>query len=92
MGEFGAVVRKSAADEKYRNYYHEYLCRAAYYNGISVMVWDNDNPGPSGEAFYYINHNNGQMRNKALVDLMVKAATSTDPTYTLESVYAGAPK
>lgn len=55
------------------------------------MLWDNNNNG-NGERFYFINHNDGSLYNEPLVKLMIKAATSTDPTYTLESVYNKAPK
>lgn len=87
MGEYGAVKRKSADDEKYRSYYLEYFCRTAYYHGIPVMLWDNNNADPSGETFYFINHKDGSFYNENLVKLMIKAATSGDPNYTVKSVY-----
>lgn len=98
MGEFGAVTRKSVADAPFQAYYLEYLCRSAYYHGIPVMLWDNNNNNQSGECFYYINHLNGELRDPynngdtSLIPMMVSAATSTDPTYTLESITMRAPK
>ncbi|MCQ2335060.1 MAG: glycoside hydrolase family 5 protein [Paludibacteraceae bacterium] len=98
LGEFGAVTRKSVADAPFQAYFLEYLCRSAYYHGIPVMLWDNNNNNQSGECFYYINHLNGELRDPyangdtSLIPMMVRAATSTDPTYTLESVIARAPK
>lgn len=90
MGEYGAVTRKSSADEKYRTYYLEYFCRAAYYHGIPVMLWDNNSNSSSGEAFYFINHKDGSFNNESLVRLMIKAATSTDASYTLKQIYNNA--
>lgn len=90
MGEYGVVKRLSAEDEKYRSYYLEYFCRTAYYHGIPVMLWDNNNAGPSGEVFYFINHKDGSFNNESLVKMMIKATTSSDPNYTVESVYKNA--
>ena len=94
IGEYGVTVRKNAADEKYRTYYLEYFCRAAYTYGLPVMLWDNNNNKTSdggGECFYFISHADGTLYNRPLVELMIKAATSTDPDYTLDSVWDSAP-
>ncbi len=94
IGEYGVTMRKNAADEKYRTYYLEYFCRAAYTYGLPVMLWDNNNKNTSdggGECFYFISHADGTLYNRPLVELMIKAATSTDAEYTLKSVYDNAP-
>lgn len=90
MGEYGVVTRKSAADEKYREYYLEYFTRCAYLHGIPMMLWDNNNNDPSGEMFYYFDHNDGTCHFPSLVEMMVKAATSTDADYTLQRIYNNA--
>ncbi len=92
LGEFGATTQPSSRGELFRKYYLEYFCRSAFYHGLPVMLWDNNADDQSGEPFYFINHANGELYKKDLVELMVKAATSTDESYTLESVYNKAPK
>ena len=76
------------ADEKYREYYLEYFTRCASLKGIPMMLWDNNTL--SGEAFQFISHDDGTFPselNESLVRMMIHAATSTDPAYTLKSVY-----
>lgn len=89
MGEYGVVTRKSTADEKYRQYYLEYFTRCAYLHGIPVMLWDNNNNG-NGEKFYFFDHNDGTCHEESLVKMMIKAGTSADADYTLQSVYDNA--
>lgn len=96
MGEFGCETRLDAKDEPYRTYFMEYLCRTAYFNGIPVMLWDNNNnnqgQGGAGECFWYVNHLNGELNTPELIKTMVDAATSTNSSYTVQSVYNKAPK
>lgn len=95
FGEFGCESRLKPEDEPFRTYYMEYLCRTAYFAGIPVMLWDNDNNNQgadgSGECFWYVNHENGNLHTPALIRTMVKAATSTDANYTIQSIYDNAP-
>lgn len=96
FGEFGCETRLKKEDEPFRKYFMEYLCRTSYFAGIPVMLWDNNNnnqgEGGGGECFWYINHENGELNTPELIRTMVKAATSTDADYTIESVYNNAPK
>lgn len=48
----------------------------------------------SNEHHGYFNHNDGTYLNglESLVKTMIKAVTSTDTNYTLESIYNSAPK
>lgn len=96
VGEFGCETRANEADEKYRTYFMEYLCRASYFAGVPVMLWDNNNnsqgTGGGGECFWYVNHTTGAINTPELLKKMVGAATSTTATYTLESIYANAPQ
>lgn len=90
FGEFGVVARKNKADEPFRAYYLEYLCRCSYLYGIPVMLWDNN--ATSGETFHFVSHSDGRLFEEDLMRLMINAATSSDPAYTLQSVYNKAPK
>lgn len=92
LGEFGATLQPTDRGELFRAYYLEYFCRSAYFHGLPVMLWDNNSNSQSGEPFFFVNHTDGSLYNGGLMELMVKAATSTDTTYTLESVYNKAPK
>lgn len=90
MGEYGVVTRSSSSYEKYRQYYLEYFTRCAYLHGIPTMLWDNNNNNPNGEMFYFFDHNDGTCHNESLVKMMIKACTSSDVNYTLQSIYDNA--
>lgn len=93
MGEFGCSRHSTDQGNKCRDYYLEYFCRAAYYNGVAGFLWDNHNPGGGPEHHAYFDHNNGAWLDghEYIVKTMIKAMTSTDATYTLESIYNKAP-
>lgn len=91
LGEFGATTQSTSRGELFRAYYLEYFCRSAYFHGLPVMLWDN-NAKDGSEPFYFIDHTDGTIHKKELMEMMVKAATSDDAEYTLESVYNKAPK
>ena len=97
MGEFGCSFR-SKADKKawaYFLYYLEYVVKAARTYGLASFLWDNGGEAGFGkEKHCYINHGTGQffLNGKEPVDVMVKAWSSTDAAYTLQSVYDKAPK
>ena len=97
IGEYGCVMQTTDRSNLFRNYYLEYVCRAAHTYNLPLCVWDNWDAktiGGGNEHHYYINHNNGTYYSGAesLVQTMIKAATSDDATYTLESIYNNAPK
>ena len=94
IGEYGCVLQKKARSNLFRNYYLEYVCRAAYTYNMPVVLWDNNTNGSGNEHHGYINHNDGTYLNdmESLVKTMVKATTSNDASYTLESVYNKAPR
>lgn len=93
LGEFGASAQLTSRGELFRAYYLEYFCRSAYFHAIPVMLWDNNNSNANtSEPFYFVNHIDGTPYFRVLMEKMVKAATSTDVEYTLESVYNNAPK
>lgn len=92
MGEYGVTTRSIASQEPFRHYYLEYFTRAAYYQGIPCMLWDNHNLGSSGERFKFINHNDGTLYEKDLVKMMIKAATDPSEKYNVKTIYRKAPK
>ena len=95
LGECGATTRSTDRAEAFRLYYTEYLFKAAADRGIAAIVWDNGSAGTGKEAFGFFNHTTGNYitpKAKTAVETMVKAFFTTDPAYTLDSVYDGAPE
>lgn len=94
IGEYGCVMHKSDRSNLFRNYYLEYVCRAAYTYHMPLCIWDNNQTGGGNEHHGYFNHNDGSYLNgmESLVKTMIKAATVDDASYTLETIYNNAPK
>lgn len=94
IGEYGCVQHNNDRSNKFRNYYLEYVCRAAHTYSMPCVIWDNNAIGGGNEHHGYINHSNGNYLNdsESLVKTMIKATTSDDASYTLESIYNSAPK
>ena len=96
IGEYGCVLHNNDRSNLFRNYYLEYVCRAAHTYNMPVCLWDNTDgtTGGGNEHHYYISHNDGSFYTgmESLVKTMAKAATSDDKSYTLESIYNNAPK
>ncbi len=93
LGEMGCS-RHSDEDFPYQLYYMEYFCKAAADRLLPMYVWDNGATGVGSEKHGYIDHGTGAFvdeKAKTLIGLMVKAVTTKDPSYTLESVYNSAP-
>ena len=96
MGEFGCSFRDKADNKAWRYflYYLEYVVKIARTSGISAFLWDNGgNDGFGAEKHHYINHGSGNYysTSEEPVKAMVKAWSTTDPSYTLQTVYDGAP-
>ena len=93
LGEMGCS-RHTDEDFPYQMYYMEYFCKAAADRLLPMYVWDNGAVGVGPEHHGYINHGTGEFvdeKARTLVGIMVKAVTTKDPDYTLESVYNAAP-
>ena len=93
LGEMGCS-RHTDEDFPYQKYYMEYFCKAAADRLLPMYVWDNGAKGVGTERHSYIDHGTGKFydeKAQTLVGLMVKAVTTKDPAYTLESVYNSAP-
>lgn len=93
LGEFGCSRHTGDKANKCRDYYLEYFCRAAYSYGLAGCIWDNNVPGSGPEHHAYFNHKDGSWQDghETIVKTMIKALTSTDKAYTLESIYNKAP-
>lgn len=93
IGETGCVHRSTDRSEAFRKYYLEYVCKAAREYDMPAIYWDNGSRDAGRECSGLLDHANGNYINngKEIIAVMVKAATSADPDYTLESVYNSAP-
>ncbi|WP_111445310.1 cellulase family glycosylhydrolase [Breznakibacter xylanolyticus] len=94
IGEMGSVHRSTARAEAFRKYYLEYVCKAAKTYGLAPFYWDNGSAGTGKECLGLINHATGEYINngKEMIDVMVKAMTNQDASYTLDAVYNSAPQ
>ena len=93
LGEMGCS-RHSDEDYPFQKYYMEYFCKAAADRTLPLFVWDNGVKGIGAEKHCYIDHATGAFADekaKELVGIIVKAVTTKDPAYTLESIYDSAP-
>ena len=95
IGETGSVHRADARSERFRRYYMEYVCKAAHDNGMMPVFWDNGYKDTGKEQSGLFDRVTGAYLNddsRALMEVMVKAVTNDDASYTLESVYDSAPR
>lgn len=93
LGEAGCVHQTSDRAEMFRKYYMEYVFKAARDNSLGIVVWDNGSKGTGKECHGYYTHDNGAYINNSaeIVEIMRRAYNTTDPAYTLKSVYDSAP-
>ena len=93
LGEMGCS-RHNDEDFPFQKYYIEYFCKAAADRLLPMYLWDNGATGAGPEKHGYIDHGTGAFidaKAQEIIALIVKAATTKDPEYTLESVYNSAP-
>lgn len=88
LGEFGCSMHATPQENLIRRYYLQYFCRAAYFAGLAGCIWDNNGLGQGPEHHAYFSHADGQWTNdqQSVVQDMIRALTSTDPDYTLQSI------
>ena len=93
LGEYGCVWQTTEQANKFRAYYLEFFCRAAWLAGIPMFVWDNNSKGAGNEANGYIDHATGAWVNdsETMVPAMVKACTDTDTNYWFDTIWAKSP-
>lgn len=96
LDEYGCSLRDRNDKRAWQFYlyYLEYVAKAARTYEIPAGLWDaggRDKPGQ--EKHPYINHSTGEFLSSGRepVETVVRAWTSDDPAYTLESVYDRAP-
>ncbi len=75
IGEYGAINKHQDA---YRNYYMEYVTKAACDRGIVPVYWDNGYNGDFGFALF--DRNNGTVLHQGMLDAMMQAASGKDYT------------
>ena len=96
LGEYGCSMR-DRKDERAWNFYLywlEYVTKAARTYGFPAAIWDSggkDRPGQ--EKHCYTNHGTGAFLSSGRepIETVLRAWTSDDPSYTLQSVYDRAP-
>ena len=89
IGEFGNIHHKTAKEEEYRKYYLEYVVKCMHDNFLAPVLWENGLVNSGKECHGYFNHATGEYINNAqeMIEVMVKAATNNDESYTLDWVY-----
>lgn len=94
IGEAGCVHHSSSRAELFRKYYMEYVFKAARDYGLGIVVWDNGSSGAGRECHGYYTHDNGSYINNSaeIIEVITRAYNTSDPGYTLKSVYDAAPK
>lgn len=92
IGEFGCVHRSDERSEAFRKYYLEYFAKAASDRRIPILYWDNGYSGEGAEMSGLFNRQDGTFFNNAeeVVGAMTRGFFSS--SYTLDDVYASAPK
>lgn len=94
IGEMGNVNRPADRAKKFRRYYLEYVVKAAHDEGIPCIIWDNGALKEGAECSGIFDRAKATFYGDGAetISVMVKAATSSDPAYTLQSVYDSAPE
>ena len=96
LGEYGCSMRnkKDARAWAFYLYWLEYVTKAARTYGIPASIWDSGGRDTYGqEKHCYTNHGTGEFLSSGQepIETVIKAWTSEDPAYTLQSVYDRAP-
>ena len=96
LDEYGCSLRDKNVPRAWQFYlyYLEYVTKAARAYGFPAAIWDaggRDNPGQ--EKHPNINHSTGEYLSSGgePIETIIRAWTTEDPTYTLQSVYDRAP-
>lgn len=93
VDEIGCFNRGNEREKAFQLYYLEYLVRAASLNGFATFIWDDGGTEDRWRGEYLFWHGTGDYFGYAeeLIGIINKATYSTDPDYTLESIYNRAP-
>ena len=90
MGEYGVATRPNLNLES-RQYYLEYVNRAAALNGIKTFYWDNGVSPTQTNGFALFNRNNGAVVDQGALDAVLRGAGVGNPNvnYTLTTTVNG---
>lgn len=93
IGETGCINRSSDRELSFRNYYLEFVFKAAKSYGLAPFIWDNGSKGTGNEANGFIDHGTGEYiaNGEASVKVMRKAIYTEDKDYSLNTIYNNAP-
>lgn len=96
FGEFGCANRTDAKGFAFQLYFLEYMAKCFHTFGLPGFIWDNGAKGNGNEIYGIIDHGTGEyldpVRGPQIVDVIKKGLTDPSSAYTLETVYATAPK
>lgn len=93
LGEFGCVNRATAREQAFQQYYLKYYAKLAKVHGVPAMIWDNGAKGAGEERHAFIDHGTGEYcSTEARKAIEALVSSYSNESYTLESIYAGAPK
>ena len=93
IGETGPSNNIDARGNAFRNYYLEYMHKAAREAGLAVIYWDNGAVGTGTDKFGLFRHSDGMILNNSeeAINAMLTGGTCPDEDYTLETVFEKAP-
>ena len=93
IGETGPSNNIDARGNAFRNYYLEYMHKAAREAGLAVIYWDNGAVGAGTDKFGLFRHSDGMILNNSeeAINAMLTGGTCPDEDYTLETVFEKAP-
>ena len=93
IGETGPANMSSDRGKAFRNYYLEFLYRAAREAGLAAMYWDNGFVGDGTDKFGIFNHATGEIINGSenAINAMILGGTCRDEGYDISVVYNKAP-
>lgn len=94
IDEAGCFNRLTERGRAFQLYYLEYLTRASALNSCAIFIWDDGGQGDAtyiGESLFW--HDTGEYfgYSEETVKIIRNAMYSTDPEYTLQSIYDRAP-
>lgn len=96
LGEYGCSMRDKSNTRAWRFYLYwlEYVTKAARTYGFPACIWDSGGRDTFGqEKHCYTNHGTGEFLSSGRepLETVIRAWTTDDPAYTLQSVYDKAP-
>lgn len=92
MGEFGCVNRATVREQAFQQYYLKYYATLARTYGVPAIIWDNGAAGAGEERHAFIDHGTGEYCSDAAKSAIRALVDTYRSEYTLEQIYAGAPK